>query len=175
MEELVDEIVYLSQEFGILTEYTSFLAEEGTDLSSPDLVRSQAQANFVNRAQNIRSGLAAVNQDSNNTFQVTQAHLNASNALYDSNMNRVAITTIQQVNDMAFYNRNGRWIDSRLVERENEIAPDKVVEFGSAAFRQLAHSLAKAGRQNSVALQGDILLKVDGETILVKGPEARSL
>ena len=34
MKELVDEIVRLSVEFGILTEYTSFLATEGTDLGN---------------------------------------------------------------------------------------------------------------------------------------------
>ncbi|MHC5044369.1 MAG: VIT and vWA domain-containing protein [Planctomycetota bacterium] len=34
--ELVDEILRLSTEFGILTEYTSFLATEGTDLSDWD-------------------------------------------------------------------------------------------------------------------------------------------
>ena len=32
IKELIDEIVRLSTEFGILTEYTAFLAREGTDL-----------------------------------------------------------------------------------------------------------------------------------------------
>src|SRR6185369_3288875 len=32
VKELVDEIVRLSKEFGILTEYTAFFAREGTDL-----------------------------------------------------------------------------------------------------------------------------------------------
>ncbi len=36
--ELVDEIVRLSTEFGILTEYTAFLAKERTDFSKKDAV-----------------------------------------------------------------------------------------------------------------------------------------
>ena len=33
MKELIEEVVRLSTEFGILTEYTAFLAREGTDIA----------------------------------------------------------------------------------------------------------------------------------------------
>ena len=48
--ELVDEIVRLSTEFGILTEYTAFLAREGTDLSQKDKVVSRGRDLFRDRA-----------------------------------------------------------------------------------------------------------------------------
>ena len=67
--ELVDEIVRLSTEFGILTEYTSFLAREGTDLSQKDKVVSEAETLFNDRAIRTRSGLSSVNQDVNNQSQ----------------------------------------------------------------------------------------------------------
>ena len=48
--ELVDEIVRLSTEFGILTEYTAFLAREGSDLSRRTEVLAEAWRNFDTRA-----------------------------------------------------------------------------------------------------------------------------
>jgi Ca-activated chloride channel family protein len=50
MKELVDEVVRLSQEFGILTEYTAFLAREGNDLTDARSNYSQANARFNFRA-----------------------------------------------------------------------------------------------------------------------------
>ena len=67
--ELVDEIVRLSTEFGILTEYTAFLAREGTDFSQKDKVLSEAENLFRTRAMQTRSGLSSVNQDLNNQNQ----------------------------------------------------------------------------------------------------------
>ncbi len=172
MQELVDEIVRLSMEFGILTEYTAFLAREGTDLARRDLVLREAGRNFVDRAVSVRSGLGSVNQSLNNDFNQSQNILNRTNGFFDADMNRVSITTVQQVNDRAFFLRNGRWVDSRLVEREDTVKPRRVIEFGSEAFRALARKLAEQSRQGTISLAGDILLEVDGEPILVKGPRS---
>ena len=59
----------LSTEFGILTEYTAFLAREGTDFSQKDQVLSEAENLFRSRAIQTRSGLSSVNQDLNNQNQ----------------------------------------------------------------------------------------------------------
>jgi hypothetical protein len=166
----VDEIVRLSTEFGILTEYTAFLAREGTDLTRRELVLREAGRNFITRAVGVRSGIGAVNQSINNDYNRYQDNLNYSNGYFDENMNRVSITTVQQVNDRAFFHRNGRWVDSRLVDREDTVKPGRVIEFGSEAFRALAQRLAEQSRQGAISLAGDILLQVDGEPILVKGP-----
>lgn len=168
VKELTDEIVRLSTEFGILTEYTAFLAREGTDLSNRDNVLSQATFNFDQRAMRTRSGIGAVNQSFNADFMNNQMFTNTRNVFYDERMNRVSITNVQQVNDRAFYNRNGRWVDSRVVEREKEIKPTKVIEFGSEEFTRLAERLASEGRQGSISLKGEILLMVGNETVLVK-------
>jgi len=173
VKELVDEIVRISTEFGILTEYTAFLAREGTDLSRRDQVLEQAHRNYVGRAMKTRSGLGAVNQNYNYVRQVGQdgdVRLNFRNDYYDENMNRVTIANVQQVNDLAFYRRNDRWVDSRIVGKENEVKPKRVIGFGSAEFMKLAERLAAEGRQGSIALEGDILLVVDGEPVLVKSP-----
>jgi Ca-activated chloride channel family protein len=171
-KELVDGIVRLSTEFGVLTEYTAFLAREGTDLSKRDAVLAQAVGNFRSRAMATRSGIGAVNQSLNNTYQRSQSQLNLPNAFYDENMNRVSITGVRQVSDRAFYRRGGRWVDSRLVEEEKRTRLKKVVRFGSEEFRRLAQRLASEGRQGAISFRGEILLQIDGEAVLVRGPSS---
>jgi len=172
LKELVDEVVRLSTEFGILTEYTAFLASEGTDLTQRDTVLSQVTSNFVSRAYRVRRGLDSLNQDINRRFQRGQLALNFRNTYWDPGMNRVAITTVQQVNDRAFYRRGRRWVDSRVINQGLTMEPATVIEFGSEAFRKLAARLAGEGRQGCIALQGDIVLVVDGQPVLIKGPAA---
>lgn len=168
VKELVDEIVRLSTEFGILTEYTSFLAKEGTDLSNEVAVREEAQTYMYRRAMKSRSGWGGVNQAYNLSAQKGQSKLNKGNAYYDEQMNRVSIASVQQVNDLAFYRRGNRWVDSRLVNKEKQAEPQRVVQFGSDEFKQLAERLAKDNRQGSVALRGEVMLEVDGESILIR-------
>jgi hypothetical protein len=48
-----------------------------------------------------------------------------------------------------------------------------VVAFGSQAFKELARRLARENRQGTIALRGDVLLRVDGELVLIKSPGSR--
>ncbi len=169
-KELIDEIVCLSTEFGILTEYTAFLAREGTDLRDAVQVRREAQSNFMDRAMRSRSGPAAVNQGLNSARQKGQEQLNMTNNYLDADLNEVSISAVQQVNDNAYYRRGGQWVDSKLVAREQQAAPVRTIEFGSQEYFELARKLAKDNRQGSIALSGDILLMVDGEPVLIKSP-----
>jgi Ca-activated chloride channel family protein len=171
--ELVDEIVRLSTEFGILTEYTAFLANEGTDFSQKVKVLACAEDLLQNRAINTRSGLSSVNQDLNNQNQKAMSCVNPRNEFFDAAMNKVATTTVQQVCDLAFYRRGDRWIDSRIVSIPAENKPDRVITFGSDEFRDLAAKLAREGRQGSIALRGDILMVIDGRRVLIKAPADR--
>ena len=168
-KELVDEVVRLSTEFGVMTEYTSFLALEGTDLSGQDAVLSQANANFVNRAVQVRSGKASVNQELNNNFRMNQNSLDHANQFTDQNLNRVSISSVRQVSDRTFYRKNGRWVDGSLVAHMSTAKPSREIRFGTGEYFALADRLAAQGRQGSLALGGDILLVVDGRLILVRG------
>ena len=166
-KELVDEIVRLSTEFGVLTEYTAFLAREGTDLTKRDAIMHEANRNFQQRAIATRSGWGAANQGFNNDFQRYQTTVNPRNSYVDEKWNSVATTSVQQVGDRAFYQRNGTWIDSRVITNA-ESTPDRVIDIGSPEFRRLAERLAEQGREGSVALRGSILLEVDGKMVLCK-------
>jgi hypothetical protein len=85
-------------------------------------------------------------------------------------MERVSIGTVQQINDRAYYRRGNRWVESLLVENEAQVKPTKIIEFGSQEFIELAQKLAKTNRQGSIALRGEVLLLIDGETVLIKEP-----
>ncbi len=170
MKELVDEVVRLSTEFGVMTEYTSFLALEGTDLSEQDAVLSQANSNFVNRASYVRSGKASVNQEINNNFRKNQISLDHANEYTDQNLNRVSITSVRQVSDRTFYRKNGQWVDSGFVSQSSIAKPFREIGFGTEEYFDLVERLAAQGRQGSLALGGDILIMVDGRPILVRGP-----
>lgn len=170
LEELVDEIVRLSTEYGVLTEYTSFLATDGTDFTKPEEIRTQTTSNFVNNVQNIRSGMGGVTQMQNVSAQRTQSNANRSNFYLTQNMQRVEITNVQQITDRTFFKRSDRWVEASVLDRATDVKPDQTVEFGTAEFYELVDQLVREGRQGILALSGEMLLVVNGKTVLIKAP-----
>jgi Ca-activated chloride channel family protein len=168
--ELVEEIVRLSTEFGILTEYTAFLAREGTDLARTGDLESRAGDLLCARAIQTRSGYASVNQDINNQSLKGCTTANPLNKFLGPDLSESVTSTVQQVCDLAFFQRGDRWVDSRLLGAGAETRPRRVIAFGSAEFRELAARLARDGRQGSISLRGDILLLVDGQPVLIQAP-----
>ena len=168
MKELVDEIVRLSMEFGILTEYTAFLAREGTDLREREEILNTVDENLRVRAVQVRSGLSAVNQSLNYQEQAAQKTLKKHNDYWDPQMQRVQNDRVQQVNDLTFYQRGDRWVDSRVAARGAGAKADREVRIGSPEFSNLAEKLARQNRPGAVAFQGEIMMEVDGEVILCK-------
>jgi Ca-activated chloride channel family protein len=169
LKELVDEIIRLSTEFGVLTEYTAFLATDGTDFSDMIKLNTQARESLVNNAQNVRSGMGGVTQASNNSTQISQSNMNRSNGYLAQNMQRVEITTVQQITDRTFFKRNNRWVDANALKNESA-KPDRVVEVGTPEFYKLVDQLLLDGREGILALSGELLLVVDGKTVLIKAP-----
>lgn len=172
VKELVSEVVRLSQEFGILTEYTAFLAREGGDLSDVRGNWERANRRFVARAQNKRAGWDSVSQEGNLGFYRNQSLANPTNSLVigKNNLQAVQFANVQQFNDRAFFNNDGRWVEGRAAVKARQEQPKKTIEFGSEEFLALAHKLAAEERQSSISLRGEILLEVDNELVLVRNP-----
>jgi hypothetical protein len=116
---------------------------------------------------------ASLNQEINNNFRKYQTSLDHSNRYTDQNLNRISIASVRQVADRTYYRKNGRWLDSILVEHASTAKPSKEIQFGSKEHLDLAERLAQQGRQGSLALGGDIFMVVDGVSIIVHGPEPR--
>ena len=170
LKELVDEIVRLSTEYGVLTEYTAFLATDGTDFSKRDALNEQARLSLVNNVQTTRSGMGGVSQMANVSTQRTQSSANRSNTYLTQNMERVEITNVQQITDRTFFRRNNRWVDANVLDREKTLKPDQTIEFGTPEFYKLVDRLVREGRQGILALSGEMLIQIDGKTVLIKTP-----
>jgi hypothetical protein len=172
IKELTEEIVRLSTEFGILTEYTAFLAREGTNLTEHDTIIRETMRHLDTRAIRSRSQASGVVQSLNAMEMKGQKQLRYDNTYLNDQLEQERITAVQQINDLAFYNKSGRWIDSRLARApQTELEPDEIIEFGSDAFITLAERLARENRQASLAFATDVLICIDGRTILVRMPK----
>ena len=174
LKELIDSIVALSTEYGILTEYTAFLAREGTNLNDAVNVAAVATDNYVRTAQAKRDGIGAVNQSLNIVASKSQINDNRRNGYYDDSMNRVEIANVQQIGNRAFFQRNGQWIDSRAFNSKNgtettdSVTPDETVVVGTESYRALVEKLAASNIEGMTSLTGEIIVVIDGKTICVK-------
>lgn len=168
--ELVDEILRLSTRYGVLSEYTAFLAREGTDLARWDHLNTLCADEYRGKAAQVRTGVGAITQAWNLQAGKGQLALNPTNAFVGPDQQRVELTTVQQLHDRCFFQRGPRWIDSRLITRTDGHTPDETVVFGSARYFELVEELAARGHTAFLALQGEILLEIGGKRVLIVNP-----
>lgn len=180
-KELSDEILRLSTEFGILTEYTAFLATEGTNLNSWSSLSAACSTNLDSRAVQQRWGAAAVNQGINFNAQKGQSKVQYDNRFVDANLQTVEFSNVQQVCDRAFFKQGAQWIDSQVVTANARkaglpgvpaanasVTPDVTIMYGSPEHLDLLQQLVRENRQGVLSLSGDIVIFHNGKTILVK-------
>ncbi len=170
--ELRDEILRLSTEFGVLTEYTAFLATEGTSLDDWSGLIASCGSRLDRRAVRTRHGMGAVSQGRNFNEKKLQAQLDPANSFWNEANEQVRIRNVQQVADRAFFLRGRRWIDSRVILARGSFEPDEVVELGSPEHLRLVEELADDGRAGCLALEGEVLLSVGGKNVLVRNERA---
>lgn len=167
-KELIDEIVRLSTEFGILSEYTAFLATEGANLGDWENLVEACRFELDTKAIRTRSGLAAVSQGQNLIEGKQQLQLKADNRYWNAQMESVTITTCQQMNDKAFFKRGQTWVDAQIVASRGAIEPQRTVEFGSDEHFDIVRDLIAQNRQGCASLDGDILLHHNGQIVLIR-------
>ncbi|MCS7238409.1 MAG: VIT domain-containing protein [Thermoguttaceae bacterium] len=182
-EELIKELVQLSTRHGILTPYTSFLADEE--------VRHDRLADNLRRARSRLEALAQIRdalgvEQRLFAFQLREAHAPALAApaipkealeaallaerasegvvaqLAEGEQIR-AQANIRQLGDRTFFNRRGRWIQSSLSEAQEKQA--KRVQMFSDEFFAL---VARYGRRLTQYLVNaePIVLELDGQVYL---------
>lgn len=177
MKELVDEIVRLSLKYGILTEYTAFLATEpgadvpGTSATSFREAPARTQALLLDAAQT-RSGRQSVEQQQRLDEQSRVTHAGQfynleSEARPGARRGRAA--GVQHIGDRTLFMRQGRWVDANLF-REEEAEPQVVIEFGSPEYSKLLERLVRENLQGLLANPEETYLLLDGQRVLVRGP-----
>lgn len=169
VRELADQILQLTSEFGILTEYTAFLAQEGSEIANNEDNLKTAVTNFRYRALETRTGLASLNQSLNTINQKDLLCTNGRNCYFGSNLQQIEIATVQQISDRSYFRRKNRWVDGRILTKEQPEKIDEEVDFGSDRYNELLEEFVRDGRQACLSLRGDILMQIDGKRVLIHG------
>lgn len=197
--ELVDEIVRLSLEHGIMSEYTAFLAEEELGLEVANAptddgrsrARQSTQRNFSS-GNSKRSGKEAMSQTASRAnadaatiqdeinsgggqspFSGGQVHSTVAlkaNKYYNYGMDQVVINTVQRGVGATLYKKKGQWIDAKLGEQAGE-EPEITIEFDSEEYWALITDLAGQNRQWILANRGDVYFMNHSKRVLVRNPK----
>lgn len=169
--ELVNEIVRLSTKFGILTEYTSFLADEtGVSHSALAVNRRRALKNIDGLAgrevggsgwaqsanQVLRRGASRAPQSANGYYLSTEG---------DRDVRRVELSGVQVVRNRTFYFRGAKigWVD---VDVPDAAKPDEVVERWTPRFFELLKTTDGDERER-LAQAGPLLLRLQGRVVRI--------
>ena len=197
-QELVDEIVRLSLDHGIMTEYTAFLADEsmGIEVARERDAEGNSYAYAVTRdgmttMNTQRSGAAGVAQAANRKnaeAQDLQSQVDSdqdgfyagaevlaltapkSNTYFGGRMQRIRIQTVQRGVGATMYKKEGRWVDAQLGEQAGD-EPELTIAFGEEAYWDLVDDLASQGRQWILANRGDLYFVNHSKRVLVQNPQ----
>ncbi len=178
-DELVKELIELATRHGILTPYTSFMADESVSIH--DVAQNMAKADRRLIALNEPSGasgfgqramkgsLQAANAPADNAslfrFSGSPAAASAPAFAHAEREAKAAQQNVRNLGNRTFFRRDGRWVDSQ-VTRAQEVKAQRVKQFSDEYF-ELARS---QGRRLSQYLVFDepVLLNLDDQTYLIE-------
>jgi Ca-activated chloride channel homolog len=163
--ELIDEIVKLSLRHGIMSEYTAFLAKDGTPLAMTDEVRREATQNFQSRAIEKRSGADSVNQDFNLASGKAAQWVDKGNRYLNDKLEESTVEQVKQIGDKTFYQRSGHWVDAASSGTTTE--PEDI-DVSDPRFKKLVDQLVLTNRQGVLALGGAIILNENNQNYRIR-------
>ncbi|MBL9141304.1 MAG: VWA domain-containing protein, partial [Phycisphaerae bacterium] len=164
--ELAGEIVRLSTTYGILTEYTSMLALEGSSFNDLRALQAACLQSLNDRAVDMRSGGGAVSQGVNWNRQKLEGNLAGTNAYVAPNGTQVETGNMNQCGDKTMYRVGNAWADASLAG--NDLAVQEEVAYGSPRHKEILWKLVEQRRQSALAFEGDVVLQHEGRTIRIR-------
>ena len=108
--ELTPEVVRLSRQYGIVTEYTAFIAQAGPNQNHEMLLQGAGGRLAAARAE--KAGQWAVNQAANDKALQGAMAPAAAKSYRDRRGQVTEIQNVAQVGRRAFYLNDGQWVDS---------------------------------------------------------------
>jgi hypothetical protein len=159
--ELTNEIIRLSQQYGIITPYTSFLADDRVSTSRPAVVAKAAEEMTRLRATSTGSAgqrAGRMRQDLNEAKQVaanmpvpemakkgkasltlSEVDMVGNTTASDYESNKVErVSGMRQVGNVAIYQRGKRWVASNAVnvdaDKKDKLTVQRVKRFSPAYF-----------------------------------------
>jgi hypothetical protein len=182
LRQRTQDIMDLSLSNGIITEYTSFLAEGRAEYEAwsdlltvgsgqvawDSLAFEVGALKLEERAQNTRTGAGAANQVMNKqSSKLTGAKANITNGYVNADMEYVSVQTVQQTSDLAFFQRGDRWIDSRLIDTTEVPKADRTLAFGTDEFDVYVRQLTSRHHNDIFAVAGNLVFRDNDQVVLL--------
>jgi Ca-activated chloride channel family protein len=166
-KELVNEIVELSTKYGILTEYTAFLANE--DTTAPRAAAPAKAMDAMAGAFSQRGGGWATSQTQNTQVMRQAMNVASQNRYLDAEGREVQVANVQNRGQRAFVARNGQWQDMRYDPASRKV--DLQVQAYSEAHFQLSRNFPTLNQ--SLAVSDNMIVVVNGKSVQI-GPEGKT-
>lgn len=160
-KELTDELVALSTKHGILTPYTSFLADDGANVRN--LADNRRQAGLALDSLKEAEGRFGVVQRDSKAKMLRAAQAPAGGAprfRKAEDDSEVTVRSVQNVGAKTFFQRGGKWVDSTLTEELEKNV--KQVERYSKEYFDL---IVKHGKDSAkyLAIEGEVMVVLGGQ------------
>lgn len=173
-QELIDELVKLATEFGIITPYTSFLAQDDVKLS--EVVENRKLATVQLESLQDAEGASGVQQRAEKQrmykADASPAAAASGNVTYFSltENKQVELAGCKQIGGQTFFQKQGVWMESKLTEEQLKNAI-KITPFSEAYF-QLADTNDEV--RSFLALGEKVSFETGGKTYIIEAVSAQS-
>jgi Ca-activated chloride channel family protein len=159
--ELIKEVVLLSKEYGIVTEYTDFIAMGGANQNHDGVLREAGRRLAAARAE--QAGQGAVNRAVNDKDLQTKAVAGPEGNFYRDRRGQVtALQTVIQVGRRTFYLHDGQWSDAEEAGKRKT----RVVKLFSPEYFQLLRTDATFARAQQLGWA--LSLNIGDERIVIE-------
>lgn len=159
-QKTLAEIVELSRRFGILTEYTAFIADSDAPIDAAEANRTAAE--LLQRANAQQSGQWAVRQaDNEQALRKRTVASTAGNVYRDRQGKTRKGAKVRMMHGRAWYKRDGRWVEA---EDGKQRTRRRVKKFSKAYMDLVRENADFAEAQR---LDGDMTINLDGEQVEV--------
>jgi Ca-activated chloride channel family protein len=163
--ELVAEIVRLSTRHGILTPYTSFLADDNVPLLD-EAANHRRAGRLLDRLEQQVSGADGVGQRASKGSLKRKRRSAPGGRQLSVQMDGTtrAVASVHRLGGKVFFKKNGRWIDSTL--DATQIADATPIKRFTEAFFELSRRLQSSSNRY-LTMTGSVVVEIEGRSFLI--------
>ncbi|MCD8062877.1 MAG: hypothetical protein LUE13_11180 [Akkermansiaceae bacterium] len=169
--ELVEEIMQLSRDFGILSSAASFFADDGSSAPWRGESVSPSSSRFRDYGrvmQESREGLGSIALQRNAVEKKRELSVNKFNRQMDKHGRSASFEGTAQIAQNGYFNQNGVWMENTVLRTPDKESPVRTVQVGTPEYAAVADKLISTNRQGLLALDGSVMIRLDGETVLMQ-------
>ena len=169
--ELVEEIMQLSRDFGIMSSAASFFADDGSASRWRREITFSGSAGIssLGRIMEVsREGLDAIALQKNAVDKKRELTVNKFNRQMDGKGRMVSFNDTAQIAQNGYVNQNGVWMENSILSSPDKAFTVKTVQAGTPEYAAVADRLRLTNRQGLLALEGSVMFLLNGETVLMQ-------